>query len=180
MFAVKVLHDEPELYGPNTATEGWVGAQIQHPGVVTIQTCDRLPPPDNRFYIIMEYLSGKTLRQYLDEYTFVSIKIALYIAHQVARALAEIHRRGFVHRDIKPSNIVLTEATDGEFIFSPKIVDLGLAQKLGRPGESTESSGTTRFRLVGTAKYAAPEQWKYRFVNDRADVYSLGARCYKH
>lgn len=176
---LKVLTEEPELHDAHIAMEAWIGAQIQHNSIVKINTCNRLPAPDGRYYIIMEYIAGETLRQYLDRTHIVPIKIALYIAKKLATALAFMHRQRFVHRDIKPANIILAEETDGEFVFSPKIIDLGLAQAISRPGESSESFSTPRFQLTGTAKYAAPEQWKYRFVDDRADVYALGAVLYE-
>lgn len=179
-YALKVLTDDPEVMGAQGDKEGQIATQINHEGIVQVHNFDRLPAPDNRPYILMEFLEGETLRQFLDVQPMVSREITLHLARKIADAMATVHDMGLVHRDLKPQNIMLIKKqTDNDYIYVPKVLDFGLAQRIRRPGDTTESFGITQFRTVGTPKYIAPEQWQCKYVDGKADVYSLGVILYE-
>lgn len=111
-------------------------------------------------WLAMEYLPGGTLREHLRG--GVAAQHALSLLRQAARGLAATHRRGIVHRDLKPENLLLRE---GHLVLT----DFGVA---ARAGDAQASAGAGR--LVGTARYVAPEQVQGEAPDPRADVYSLG------
>jgi serine/threonine protein kinase len=113
-------------------------------------------------YIAMEYLPSGTLAARI--YEGLTPRGALRIAAQVARALDAIHTRGIIHRDLKPANILFR--ADGR----PVIVDFGLAKDL-----AMDSTLTGQQRLLATPRYMSPEQCLGRKLDERSDLYSLGA-----
>jgi serine/threonine-protein kinase len=112
-------------------------------------------------FVVMERLSGMTLRAYLRAHGPLPHERALAIAKQIAEALAEAHARGIVHRDLKPENVMLT-GPEHAFV---KVLDLGAVRML--TADATSSS-------IGTPRYMAPEQIRQEDVDGRADLYALG------
>ncbi len=123
-------------------------------------------------YIVMEYIQGKTLKEYLQERGPLPLPELLNIACQVASALAYAHTQSppVIHRDIKPTNIMIED-------FSGRVVllDFGIAKELD---ETSESQTRTGF-MLGTWKYSSPEQLRHEPLTGSADVYSLGMVIYE-
>ena len=112
-----------------------------------------------KVHLLLEYINGKTL----DKIARLSIPRLVQIFTQVADGLVQMHRRGVCHADLKPNNIMLTKTGD------VKIIDYGLAWIKG------EKKG----RVQGTPEYMAPEQARQATVNERTDIYNLGATMYR-
>lgn len=163
--AIKIIGDESPTTAPrNFMTEARAAAVLSHPNIVNVY--DVLEMGDER-YIIMEYVCGITLREYLDHHGHLSVKETVSCAHQVLRALHAAHSRGIVHRDIKPGNILLTP--DGRV----KVTDFGIARLPDR------DSFLMPDRTVGTVHYVSPEQAGGGAVDERSDLYSLGILMYE-
>jgi eukaryotic-like serine/threonine-protein kinase len=144
--------------------EAILAAGLHHPGIVTIHDVGE---QDGIHYIVMQFLEGVTLDQWLMSHGQMSLAQAYHILRQVAEALDYAHNRGIVHRDIKPSNIMISPTGQAT------VMDFGLV----RAGEGT---GLTRSGIVvGTPEYMAPEQALGQPVDGRTDIYSLGVVAYK-
>jgi len=161
--AVKVLHDalaEDQDFLRRFRAEAQAAAALNHPHVMAAydwgQDDDGVP------WIVTEYLGGGSLRAVLDRGHRLTPSQALVVGLQAARGLDYAHRRGFVHRDIKPANLLFDD--DGRL----RIADFGLARALAEAAW-TEPQGA----VVGTARYASPEQAQGLALSGRADVYSL-------
>jgi tRNA A-37 threonylcarbamoyl transferase component Bud32 len=165
--AVKVLH--PHLAADATFVarfrqEAVAAARLAHPGIVSIyDTCS----DDGVEAIVMELVSGRTLRQRIDDPMPIDPWQAAGLAAQVAEALDAAHRAGLVHRDVKPANVLL--CGDGRV----KVADFGIAKAVA------EADLTQPGLMVGTAKYLAPEQVRGEPVDARTDIYSLGVVLYE-
>ncbi len=165
--AVKQL--KPELSGDTRfiklfRSEAHLAGQLDHPNVLTIH--DWSADEDGRdggAYIVTEHLTGGSLRQVLDREGPLPANEVARIGLQVAQGLRAAHDAGLVHRDIKPGNLLF--GADGRV----RIGDFGIARAVAEAAW-TEPEG----HLIGTARYAAPEQGQAGEVNGRADVYSLG------
>ena len=131
---------------------------------------------DGAPYLVTECLEGESLRARLGAGA-LSVDAALDVALQVARGLGAAHARGIVHRDLKPENIFL--ALDGRV----KILDFGLATLHDSAPQASPSpelpAETTRSLVAGTAGYMAPEQVRGEVVDQRADIFALGAVLYE-
>ena len=149
--------------------ESSVIASLNHKNIVTIHDCSS---EVENHYIVMEYISGGNLREYLAKKGGkLSVREAFKILKCVCQGLAFAHRKNLIHRDMKPSNIMLV--FDGDEII-PKIVDFGLA----RVGESTDMS-ISGFGM-GTPAYMSPEQRRdAKSVNHTTDIYSIGKMLYE-
>ena len=159
--AVKVLHPtlaEDEAFLRRFRDEARAAAALSHPNVMAVYDWGE----DDGPYLVLEYLGGGSLRSLLDQGTLLTPSQTLLVGLEATRALDVAHRRGFVHRDIKPANLLFGE--DGRL----RIADFGLARAL------SETAWTEHGNLVGTARYAAPEQARGGRVDGKADVYSLG------
>ncbi len=121
-------------------------------------------------YMVLEYVDGRNLREYLYRKGPLEVPLALSIMRQTAAALARAAEAGVIHRDIKPENILLTRK--GEV----KVADFGLSRvnAEGQPALNLTQSGTT----MGTPLYMSPEQVQGRPLDIRTDIYSLGVSCY--
>ena len=160
--AIKVLH--PALAGDEGflrrfRAEAQVVAALRHPNILRVYDWGE---DGGSPYLVMELLEGGSLRSLLDRGTLLSPAQAASVGAQAARALDYAHRRGLVHRDIKPANLIF----DDEGRLS--VADFGLARALAE-ATWTEPAGA----VVGTARYAAPEQVRGQSLDSRADVYSL-------
>jgi tetratricopeptide (TPR) repeat protein len=145
-------------------------SKLNHPNIATIHDFDR---DQNRDFLVMEYIGGATLSEYLDKGPLPEERV-LRLGMQLAEGLAAAHEQGVIHRDLKPSNVRVT--ADGRV----KILDFGLA-KLAEPlsgAASTQSLGESQF-VGGTLPYMAPEQLRGQDCDARTDVYSAGAVLYE-
>lgn len=153
--------------------EAKAASALEHPNIVTIY---EILEQDDRSYIVMQYVPGKTLRDLLSSGP-LSMNVGLRIAVQIADALACAHSRGIVHRDLKPENVMVTP--EGQV----KVLDFGLAKIL--PAANSEatvtltSEQTEAGQIVGTIAYMSPEQAQARPVDTRSDVFSFGCVLYE-
>jgi serine/threonine-protein kinase len=143
--------------------EAKAAAALNHPNITIIHEVDEA---DGQTYIAMEYIEGQSLKDKLKSGPLV-LDESVNIAIQVAEGLDEAHKKGIVHRDIKPANIMLTEKGQA------KITDFGLA-KLSWGADLTKTS-----TIMGTVAYMSPEQAKGEEVDNRTDIWSLGAIMYE-
>src|SRR5437879_762516 len=159
--AVKVLHPAlaaDEAFLRRFRAEARAAAALSHPNVMAVYDWGE----DDGPYLVLEHLGGGSLRALLDRGSRLTPSQALVVGLEAARALDVAHRRGFVHRDIKPANLLFGD--DGRL----RIADFGLARALSEAGWTEPGDG-----LVGTARYAAPEQAQGGRVDGKADVYAL-------
>ena len=154
--------------------EAQLCSQLDHPNICTIFDFHE---DDGVFYIAMQYVTGKNVRQLVGGRP-LDLKSALSIGIQVCDALAYTHSRGIIHRDIKAGNIMVSDSGQA------KILDFGLA-KLLQDEPSEHIKGLDRAELTelgipyGTATYAAPEQAKGERTDHRADIFSTGVLLYE-
>jgi len=138
---------------------------LHHPNIVCILDVGK---DENNHFLVMEFLKGKGLDDYLREKGMLPEEEALNIALQIAQGLKHAHNRGIIHRDLKPGNIILTPQ-------GAKIVDFGLAKNLSSEATRLTTTGT----IMGTPEYMAPEQFRGEEVDPRADIYALGVVLYE-
>ena len=164
--ALKLLnerHAADEQFVERFRREAQSAAGLNHPNIVSIFDRGRA---EGTYYIAMEYLDGRTLKELLVRNGPTPIPIAIDYARQILGALSFAHRNGIVHRDIKPHNIVV--GADGRL----KVTDFGIAR-------SGASQMTEAGSIVGTAQYLSPEQARGAPVDPRSDLYSLGIVLYE-
>jgi serine/threonine-protein kinase len=159
--AVKVLHAalaDDASFLRRFRAEAQAAAALSHPHIVAVYDWndDELP------YIVTEYLGGGSLRAMLDAGHLLTTSQALMVGLEASRALEYAHRRGIVHRDVKPANLLFGD--DRRL----RLADLGLARALAEAAW-TEPAGA----MLGTARYASPEQARGETVDGRSDVYAL-------
>jgi eukaryotic-like serine/threonine-protein kinase len=160
--AIKVLHPAlaaDEAFLRRFRAEAQVVAGLRHPNILTVYDWGE---DGGSPYLVMELLEGGSLRSMLDRGLLLSPAQAAQVGADAARALDYAHRRGLVHRDIKPANLIFDD--EGRVT----VADFGLARALAE-ATWTEPAGA----VVGTARYAAPEQVRGEKLDSRADVYSL-------
>jgi len=127
-------------------------------------------------YMVMEFLTGEDLQVRLERDKKLDVKIAVMIAHQVARGLAKAHQAGVVHRDLKPANIFLTQRDNGQLLV--KLLDFGVSKLLTEGANESRITGSGT--PIGTPLYMSPEQAEGKDdVDGRADLWSLGAVLYE-
>lgn len=165
--AIKILNDE--YNGDKQAESRFINeskavAMLSHKNLVSIY--DVAIYPDMK-YIVMEYLDGITLKEYLDKKGVLPWKEACLYAVQILRALEHTHSRDVIHRDIKPQNIMLQK--NGEI----KVTDFGIAKT---PHEAVASG---RDRAIGTVYYISPEQASSKETTFASDLYSVGIMLYE-
>ncbi len=149
--------------------EARAAASLRHPNIVVIHDVGREPAQEQDiFFIVMEYLEGRTLRQLVEEEGPLHSKRAALIVEQVASALDYAHQRGFVHRDVKPANIFV--GPDDHVTLT----DFGIAKAASETQHLTRT-GT----LMGTPEYMSPEQAAGGDVDHRTDLYALGVVLYQ-
>ncbi len=118
-------------------------------------------------YFVMEYVSGKTLKELIVENGKLNYTVSIGIATQIAKALECAHKNNIIHRDVKPQNILVTESG------MVKVTDFGIAKS------STSATITNTTTIMGSAHYLSPEQAKGTFIDLRSDIYSLGIVLYE-
>ena len=165
--AVKVLREEfttDEEFIRRFNTEAQSAASLAHPNIVSIYD---VGTEDNIYYIVMELIQGKTLKEIIDEDGVLPWKWSLDIAIQIASALEVAHKNNIVHRDIKPHNIIITE--DGV----AKVTDFGIAKAVSN--STITAFGTT----IGSVHYCSPEHARGGYTDAKSDLYSLGVVMYE-
>jgi eukaryotic-like serine/threonine-protein kinase len=164
--AIKILngrHANDDQFIERFRREAKNAAALNHPNIVSIY--DRGNAEDT-YYIAMEYLDGKTLKELIVGRGKAPVNVAIEYARQILSALRFAHRHGIVHRDIKPHNVLV----DGE--GRVKVTDFGIAR--AGTSQMTETGS-----IVGTAQYLSPEQARGGEVDQRSDLYSLGVVLYE-
>jgi serine/threonine protein kinase len=172
--AVKIIN--PEFAANNDVNQRFVReaklmAKLRHPRAAMIYDSGTLP--DGRLFIVMEYVEGITLAEFLKKEGRIPYQKAVEIAISICDVLGEAHSLGIIHRDLKPANIMLNN--QGVFVL-----DFGIAKLLNKDNaESMQLSMTGNGLLVGTPFYMSPEQCLGNPVEARSDLYSLGALLYE-
>jgi len=165
-IAIKILNDRhanDDQFIERFRREAKNAAALNHPNIVSIY--DRGEAEDT-YYIAMEYLDGRTLKELIVGHGPAPVNVAIEYARQVLSALRFAHRHGIVHRDIKPHNVLVDR--EGRV----KVTDFGIA----RAGASQMTEAGS---IVGTAQYLSPEQARGGDVDQRSDLYSLGVVLYE-
>jgi predicted Ser/Thr protein kinase len=166
--AVKVLRSDlarDPSFVARFRKEALAAAALNHPGIVAVYDSGEEPAP----YIVMELISGHTLRELIHKGERVPLKRALEIGEGILGALEYSHHSGIVHRDIKPANIMITDNGD------VKVMDFGIARALADLGATL----TSTWNVVGTAQYLSPEQALGEVADLRSDIYSTGCLLYE-
>jgi eukaryotic-like serine/threonine-protein kinase len=164
--AIKILNDRhanDEQFVERFRREAKNAAGLSHPNIVSIY--DR-GEAEGTYYIAMEYLDGRSLKEQLVARGPMPIADAIHFARQILNALRFAHRKGVVHRDIKPHNVMV----DGDQRL--KVTDFGIAR--AGASQMTEAGA-----IVGTAQYLSPEQARGAAVDQRSDLYSIGVVLYE-
>lgn len=170
--AIKFLRNPAARPRARFEREARLLSRLEHENIVTLLDLgkDEVLGP----YLVLEYLSGRTLRQELDELGIRPLERVQSIVAQIGRGLSAAHRAGIVHRDLKPENVMLTEHADGSLLV--KLLDFGVARESlegGAPLTATDAA-------VGTAAYMSPEQAAgKRRIDERTDIYSLAVIVYE-
>lgn len=165
--AIKILKDEylnNEEFIRRFKNESKAIAMLSHPNIVKVYDVsfgDRIQ------YIVMEYIDGITLKEYIDRQGIIEWKDALHLITQVLKALQHAHECGIVHRDIKPQNIMLLQ--DGTI----KVTDFGIARF------SDKNTRTMTEQAIGSVHYIAPEQARGDVTDGKTDIYSVGVMLYE-
>ena len=167
IVAVKILKDEfsnNEDFKRRFKNESKAIALLSHPNIVKVYDVnfgERLQ------YIVMEYIDGITLKEYINKQGAITWNDALFFMTQILRAVQHAHDKGIVHRDIKPQNIILL--SNGNI----KVTDFGIARF------SRSDTKTLTEQAIGSVHYIAPEQAKGETTDEKADIYSLGVVLYE-
>lgn len=165
--AIKILRDEfttDSEFIKRFNTEAQSAASLTHPNIVSIYDVGN---EDNLYYIVMELIQGKTLKEIINEDGMLSWKWSVNIAIQIASALETAHKHNIIHRDIKPHNIIITE--DG----MAKVTDFGIAKAVSN--STITAFGTT----IGSVHYFSPEHARGGYTDAKSDLYSLGIVMYE-
>ena len=167
IVAVKILREEyldNEEFCRRFRNESRAIALLNHPNIVKIFDVCNSPSLQ---YIVMEYIDGISLKDYIEQQRVVRVKEAVHFTTQILRALMHAHSKGIVHRDIKPQNIMLLP--NGRI----KVTDFGIARLI------TSQTSTMTDKAIGSVHYMAPEQARGAVTDARADLYSVGVMLYE-
>ncbi len=166
--AVKVLKDDykdDKEFVRRFNTEAQAAASLSNPHIVSIYDvgCE-----NGMYYIVMEYIEGETLKDYIDRVEVIPWRKAAEFALQICEGIEEAHNNSVIHRDIKPQNIIMDP--DGVL----KITDFGIARAATQATTTMASNNT-----IGTAHYLSPEQARGGYTDERTDIYSMGVVMYE-
>ena len=167
IVAIKILKDEylaNEEFRRRFKNESKAIAVLSHPNIVKVLNVNY---GDKLQYIVMEYVEGITLKEYIEQQGRLGIKETVHFTMQILRALQHAHDKGIVHRDIKPQNIMLL--SNGNI----KVTDFGIARF------SYSDTKTMTDSAIGSVHYISPEQARGDATDDRADIYSVGVVMYE-
>ncbi|MEE3428721.1 MAG: Stk1 family PASTA domain-containing Ser/Thr kinase [Ruminococcus sp.] len=165
--AVKILKDEflnNDEFIRRFKNESKAIAMLSHPNIVKVYDVSF---GDMIQYIVMEYIDGITLKEYIGQQGILDWREALHLTTQILRALQHAHNKGVVHRDIKPHNIMLLQ--DGTI----KVTDFGIARL------TDNQTKTMTEQAIGSVHYIAPEQAKGSKTDGKSDIYSVGVMLYE-
>jgi serine/threonine-protein kinase len=165
--AVKILRSEftdDEEFVKRFRIEAQAAASLNHPNIVSIYDVGK---QDDVQYIVMEFIDGITLKDYISQNGALPWKEAVGIAIQICSALEQAHKNNIVHRDIKPHNIMLT--SEG----IAKVTDFGIARAV------TSATITMVGSTIGSVHYFSPEQARGGYTDEKSDLYSLGVTLYE-
>ena len=183
--AIKVMHSHlasDEVSLERFRREAEATAKLHHPHIV--QVSDYQARPGEPAFLVMEYLTGRSLAEVMREGGILPPERVVHVAVQVLDALGAAHAEGIVHRDLKPTNVLLGSSAGLKDVVT--IFDFGIA-KLIEPPEGSRDEPRARARrerltmqgaLVGTPAYMAPEQASGKEIDARADLYALGVLMY--
>ncbi|BDG48094.1 Stk1 family PASTA domain-containing Ser/Thr kinase [Parageobacillus sp. KH3-4] len=160
--AVKVLRLDfanDEQFIRRFRREAQAATSLNHENIVTIYDVGE---DEGIYYIVMEYVCGCTLKQYIHKHAPLPVPKALHIMEQLTSAIAHAHENGIIHRDIKPQNILMDEHEN------VKVTDFGIAVALS----STTITQTNS--VLGSVHYLSPEQGRGGIATEKSDIYSLG------
>src|SRR3954467_8102383 len=166
--ALKVLFPELSVdrsFVERFRREAQAAANLSHPNIVSVYDWGE---EDGTYFIVMEYVEGRSLSQILRDEGPLSPDRAADITTDIAAALGFAHRNGVIHRDVKPGNVLISP------IGQVKVTDFGIARAV-----STQENLTQTGTVMGTATYFSPEQARGEQVAPRSDVYSLGVVLYE-
>lgn len=166
--AVKILRPElveDENFVKRFKRESQAAASLSHPNIVNVYDVGQ---EDGIYYIVMEYVCGKTLKDYVREKGKLDSREAIKIALQIAAALEHAHKNGIVHRDIKPQNILIGDD------YTVKVADFGIARAVTSTTITLAGSN-----VVGSVHYFSPEQARGGYTDAKSDIYSLGIVLYE-
>lgn len=165
--AVKILKEEflnNEEFKRRFKNESKAIALLSHENIVKVYDVNF---GEKLQYIVMEYIDGITLKEYINKQNSISWNDALFFMTQILRAVQHAHDKGIVHRDIKPQNIILLP--NGNI----KVTDFGIARF------SRSDTKTLTEQAIGSVHYIAPEQAKGEATDEKADIYSIGVVLYE-
>ncbi len=169
IVAVKILKEEylqNEEFTRRFKNESKAIAILSHPNIVKVYDVSF---GDKMQYIVMEYIDGITLKEYIEGQAEFKWKEAVHFTVQILRALQHAHDKGIVHRDIKPQNIMLLP--DGTI----KVADFGIARFSRQDIRTTRSND----KAIGSVHYISPEQARGEITDEKADIYSVGVMLYE-
>lgn len=165
--AVKILRPEfssDEDFVQRFRREAQSAASLSHPNIVNIYDVGE---EESTYFIVMEYINGPTLKEYIAQHGALPIEKAVQFTIQIAEALSHAHQNNIIHRDIKPHNIII--GPDDRI----KVTDFGIARA------ATSSTITMTGAVMGSVHYFSPEQARGGFTDVKSDIYSLGVVLYE-
>ena len=179
---IKVLHPHYQKdphFMKSFRGEALAASQLDHPNVMRV--LDFGQEPDGLVYIVMEFLSGRTLQSLLDEERRLQTDRAVEIMIQVCAALSVAHDNGIIHRDIKPDNIMLVPSRndEGGSFELVKVCDFGIAALQGPRMVDEDEPSLADTVIAGTPEYMSPEQARGTEIDARSDVYACGICLYE-
>lgn len=168
IVAVKILHAEygnDHEFVTRFRQEAQAAAKLSHPNIVNIYDVGK---DGDIHYIVMEFVRGETLKEYIEKHGHLPINTSIQIAFDIGEALESAHHNGLVHCDIKPHNILVTET--GRI----KVADFGIARAINSSATMKEDK-----KILGSVHYFSPEQASGNILDERTDIYSLGVVMYE-
>lgn len=168
VVAVKILHSKyasDHDFVVRFRQEAQAAAKLSQPNIVNIYDVGY---DENAHYIVMEYVRGETLKDYIEKHGHLPINTSIQISFDIGEALEHAHANGIVHCDIKPHNILVTET--GRI----KVADFGIARAINSSSSTKDGKA-----VIGSVHYFSPEQASGGKIDERTDIYSLGVVMYE-